>query len=218
VKAAEKIDESVLRDNLLNWLYFDRAQQALKEKKLVEARRLAAKVIELDQRAYLYSQIAEQLIKTTKIDTEARELLEEVLSAAAKAPDTVVKARTLLGVAYLYIKVEPNRSIAVLSDAVKCINHIESPDFSTEYMFRKIEGRAFGSYASLQTPGLNPENGFPEIGKVDFDGALNLAATFADKSLRTMTTLALAEQCLKNLPKPPKPVKSEPKGHQAVDP
>lgn len=133
---------------------------------------------------YLYSKIAEELIKQTRGDTEARELLEEVLSAAAKAPDTEVKARALPGVAYLYTKVEANRSIAVLGDAVKCINHIDSPDFSTDYGQRKIEGRAFGSYATLQTPGFNPENGFREVGKIDFEGALNLAANFVDKPLR----------------------------------
>lgn len=211
MSAAQKIDDVGLRDKILNWLYFERTQKAIKEKNLAEARKLAAKVEELDQRAYLYLKIAEELIKQTKVDTQARELLEEVLNAAAKAPDTEVKARALLGVAYLYTKVEANRSIGVLTDAVKCINHIDSPDFSTDQTGRKIEGKGFGSYATLQTPGFNPENGFREIGKVDFDGALNLAANFSDKPLRAMTMMALAEWCLQNSPQPRKPAKVETK-------
>jgi len=211
VSAAEKLDDSQLRDKLLNWIYFDRTQQALKDKNLPEARRLAAKVIELDQRAYLYLRIADELIKQTKVDTEARGLLEEVLSAAAKAPDTEVKARALLGVAYLYTKVEATRSISVLNDAVKCINRIDAPDFSTDYVHRKIEGREFGSYATMQTPGFKPENSFKEIAKYDFDGALNLAAGFTNRPLRAMTTLALADWCLQNAPAPRKPGKNETK-------
>jgi hypothetical protein len=178
---------------------------AIREKKLEEARKLAGKVAELDQRAYLYSKIAEELIKQTRSDTEARELLEEVLDAAEKAPDTEVKARTLFGVAYLYIRVEPNRSIAVLGEAVNSINHIAAPDFSRDYVQRKLEGQSFASYATMQTPGFNPENGFREIGKFDYEGALNLAANIADKPLRALTTLALAESCLQSSPQPKKP-------------
>jgi hypothetical protein len=211
VNAADKIDDPTLRAQILSWLYFERTQKAIKDKNFPEAKRLASKVVELDQRAYLYSRIAEELIKRTRNDSEARELLEEVLGAAAKAPDTEVKARALLGVAYLYTKIEANRSIAVLGEAVKVINHIDSPDFSSDQVGRKIEGKAFGSYADLQTPGFNPENGFREVGKVDFEGAQNLAANFVDKSLRAMTMMALAEWCLQNSPPPGKPAKVEPR-------
>ncbi len=193
---AAKIDDPALRDKLLNWLYFDRAQQAIKDQKLDVAKKLASKVAELDQRAYLYLKIAEESIKSTKNDADARELLEEVVTAAAKAPDTEVKGRALLGVAYLYTRVDANRTIAVLSDAVKSINHIESPDFSNEDAGRRIEGRGFGAYATMNTPGFSPENGFREIAKYDFDGALYLAGNFRDKALRAMTTLALVDLCL----------------------
>jgi hypothetical protein len=209
VGAADKIDDMGLRAQILSWLYFERTQKAIKDKNFAEARRLAGKVVELDQRAYLFLKIAEELIKRTRSDSEARELLEEVLNAAAKAPDTEVKARALLGVAYLYTKIEANRSIAVLGEAVKVINHIVAPDFSSDHAGRKIEGKAFGSYADLHTPGFNPENGFREVGKVDFEGAQNLAANFVDKPLRAMTMMALAEWCLQNSPPPKKPVKVE---------
>lgn len=208
-----KIADSELRDKLLNWLYFDRTQKAIEERKLDVAKALAAKVIELDQRAYLYSKIAEESIKIIKNDAEARQLLEEVLTAASKAPDTSVKARALLGVAYLYTRIDPNRSIAALNDAVKCINRIEAPDFSSDDAGRRIEGKGFGAYAMMRTPGFSPENGFREIGKYDFDGALYLASNFANKPLRALTTLALVEQCLANQPSPKlkqKPVEPKP--------
>jgi len=203
INTIEKISGQDMRDKLLNWVYFERAQKATAENDLAEAKRLAAKVIELDQRAYLYLKIAEESLKHTKDDTQARELLEDVAVAAAKAPDTVVKARALLGVAYLYTKVEPSRSISILSDAVKSINRIDSPDFSSDDAGRRIEGKSFGAYAMMKTPGFNPENGFRAIAKYDFDGTMYLAGTFANKPLRALTTLALVEDCLKSAPEKP---------------
>ena len=57
--------------------------------------------------------------------------------------------------------------------------------------------------ASQRCPGFNPENTFREIGKIDLDGILNQAAGFSDKLLRSMTTMAVIEECLKpeNRPK-----------------
>ena len=215
LSAMDKIADSTLRQPLLNWLYFDRTQRAIKDQKLDEARRLAAKDEELDQRAWLYSRIAEESIKQSADQTQAREVLDEVVAAAAKAPKTPVTARALLGVAYLYTKIDMNQAIAVMAEAVKCINQIEKPDFSRQGVIRRIEGKGFARYASFVTPGFSPESAFREISKVDFDGMLNQAANFSDKSLRALTTLAVVEQCLKDLtavpkPKPGKPAPAKP--------
>jgi hypothetical protein len=190
-----KISDSAVRAQLLNWLYFDRTLRAIKDQKLREGHDLAAKVDELDQRAYLYSRLAEESLKQNMDQTQAREMLEEVLAAAAKAPATSVTARTLLGTAYLYARIDLNRAIGVLGDAVKVINKLEQPDFP-QYVMRKIEGKTFGSYASFQTPGFSPENAFREISKVDYDGTLNQASNFADRSLRALTIMATVETCL----------------------
>jgi hypothetical protein len=209
LSVVDKISDSAVRAQLLNWLYFNRTEDAIKDQNLNDARRLAAKVDELDQRAYLYFRIAEESLKQNPDQTQAREMLDEVVAAAAKAPATMVTARALLGVVYLYSKIDVNRAIAVMGDAVKCINRLETPDFSRQYVMRKIEGKTFGGYAAVQTPGFSPENAFREVGKLDFDGGLYQASNFADKSLRTLTTLALADLCLQQTPqqKPEKPNK-----------
>lgn len=59
----------------------------------------------------------------------------------------------------------------------------------------KIEGKTFGSFAAVSTPGFSPENAFREMGKLDFDGSLVQATQFTDKSLRALTTLAVIEPC-----------------------
>lgn len=200
----DKISDSSLRQPLLNWLYFDRSQGAIKELKLDEARKLAAKVDELDQRAFLYSRIADEFLKQSAESTEAHQVLEEVFDAASKASNTPVKVRALLSVAYLYTKFDMDRAIAVIGHTVQAINRIENPDFKQQFLNRRIEGKTFARYASFPTPGFTPENAFREISKVDFDSTLNQASNFSDKSLRATMTLAVVEQCLSVQPVKPK--------------
>ena len=201
--AAEKISDATVRRQLLDWFYFARSRSAIKDKQLTEARRRAAKVEELDQRAYLYSQIAEEFLKTSDDQVQARELLDEVIAAAAQAPNTIVTARTLLTAAFLYTKVDMNRAVSVIGDAIKSINRLQSPDFSRSVVIRRIEGKEFGAFATMQTPGFDPENALRELGKIDFDTAFYQVNSFEDKHLRASIMLTLAEQCLE-APRPQK--------------
>src|ERR1044072_2455609 len=195
LSAIDKISEARIRDPLLNWYYYFSAQSLIASKELSEARKLAAKVTELDQRAYLFTRIAEESLKQTEDQAEARDILNEISGAISKAPKTIVTARALLALAYLYAKIDVNRGVEELGNAVRTINALESPDFSQEYVIMKIEGKTFGSFASFSTPGFSPENAFREMGKLDFDGSLIQATTFTDKSLRALTTLAVIEPC-----------------------
>jgi hypothetical protein len=196
VSAAGRITDPTLRQQVLNWIYYSRTQRWIKDKRIDEARRWAAKVEELDQRAYLYAEIAKESLRAIETQSQAREVLDEILSIARKAPNTIVTARTLLAVAYLYTKIDLGRSISVMGDAITCINHLEAPDFSRQSLVRRIEGKNFARYATFQTPGLSPENVFRELGKADFDDALYQASNLSDKSLRALATLALADICL----------------------
>ncbi|HKG60128.1 MAG TPA: hypothetical protein VKB05_10215 [Pyrinomonadaceae bacterium] len=207
ISVIDKISESSIRDSLLNWFYYFRSQALIKEKNFSEARKFASKVTELDQRAYLFTRIAEQSLKVAEDQTEAREMLNEVANTISKAPKTIVSARALLALAHLYAKVDMNRGVEELGNAVRTINALESPDFSRQFVMMKIEGKTFGSYASYSTPGFNPENAFREMGKLDFDGSLLQATNFTDKSLRALTTLAVIEPCLETIraPKTRKP-------------
>jgi hypothetical protein len=213
IKIGDKIDDIGLRQQIVSFVYFTRAQSLIKQHKTDEARGLASKVEELDNRAYLYSAIATEIMKQMKDDSEARVLLEEVATAAGKAPDTEIKVRVLFSVSHLFAGIEPSRSIALLGDAVKAINRIEGKDFSRDFVIKRIEGKSFGSYVTLQMPGFNPENAFREVSRYDFDGTLYQTANFNDKLLRAMTTMAMADLCLQQktrTPKLDKPTKKKP--------
>lgn len=191
----DKISDAGLRTSLLNWFYYFRSQALIAEKNLIEARKLAAKVTELDQRAFLFTQIAEESLKTAEDQTEARQMLNELAGDVGKAPKTVVSARALLALANLYAKIDTNRGVEELGNAVRTINALESPDFSQQFSMIKLEGKTFATYAGFSTPGFNPENAFREMGKLDFDGSLVQATAFTDKSLRALTTLSVIEPC-----------------------
>ena len=191
----DKISDSNVRGPLTNWFYYNRAQALLADKNFVEARRLANKVEELDMRAYLFTKIAEGSLKEAEDQTESRQMLNEIADAITKAPKTINSARALLALAHLYTRLDVNRGVEELGNAVRTINALENPDFTLQFTIIKIEGKTFGFYTSYATPGFNPENAFREMGKVDFDGSLAQAAQLSDKSLRGLTTLSVIEPC-----------------------
>lgn len=208
ITASEKITDLDVQQQLLDWLYFVRAQSAIKAGNLEDAKKLISKVNALDQRAYLFSEIARESLDSIETQAQARLILDEGAAEARKAPNTIVKARTLLAFTYLYIKFDVFRSIEELSRAIDCINHLDAPDFSNEVMIRKIQGKSFGAYATYQTPGFRPENVVRDVAKVDLTGALYQVVTLTDKSLRALTTLSITQVCLERTQKGRKSPKS----------
>jgi hypothetical protein len=202
IQAIDKISDSSLRPQLLEWLYFQRATIAVANKQFDEAERLTAKVEGQEQRAFLHAQIAKGLLG--RDPTHARELLDEAITEAKKAGATVFAARTLLTAANLYAKIDLSRSIEVLAEAVNCINRIEAPDFVSDDQTvkktpkRNVRGGQYGGEYMLRfyMPGLDPESAFREMAKIDFNTSLVQSSSLKDKFQRAMSTLALAEVCL----------------------
>jgi hypothetical protein len=215
---AQKIGESDARRQLSNWLNFKRAQLLVKDGRLDEAKAVADKIDELDHRAILYFEIAREGIKKLEDKKRARELLDEVATAAAKAPNTPVKARTLLGITHLYAAFDALRASEVMADAVKTINTLDDPELSMGFILRRIEGKNFSVYSGYNVPGFNLENSFQELGPRDFDGALMLARNLTDRALRATAILGLSAQCLETTPKPSAPPKQDAPPKKAAKP
>lgn len=214
-KLLDKVSDSKLQSQLRNWFYFRLAQQAIYDGLFDEALRLAAKVEELDHRAYLLFENASAIIKRLSDKARARELLDEVAAAALKAPNTIEKARSLLGVAYLFAKLDPLRASEVMNEAVKTINRLDHPDFTDSSIIRAIEGHLFSMGAAYNMPGINLENAMRELGAKDFDGALWLSKNLEDKAQRATAVLALSTPCLEKPQKQVVPTKPRPKPKKA---
>lgn len=203
VQAIDKITDSELRTQVIEWLYFHRAIAAIETKQFDEAERLTAKVEGYEQRAFLHTEIAKVLLTTRDAQTRAQQRLEDAITAAKKTAVNIYAARALLTASVLYAKIDLSRSIAVLADAINCINRVDNPDFSSDQALEKSferKGRG-GQYEGdyefrFYLPGFDPESAFREMAKTDFDTALSQTTAITDKFQRAMSTLALMERCL----------------------
>lgn len=209
MRAADKISDSNLRGTLVEWLYFSRAKDAATGKHFDEAERLASKVEGREQRAYLHTEIAKGLMNRSETLTHAREVLDEAVTEASKAGMTIYAARTLLTASNLYAKLDLNRSISLLGDAINCVNHLDAPDFSVgdQTLVKEIKRKSNPGGRFLirfYMSGLDPENAFREMAKIDFDDALSQTSAFTDKFTRALTTLVLADVCLQQTQPQPK--------------
>ena len=195
IEAIEKISDSNIRGHLQESIYFRRAIVVINARQFEEAERLVSRVKGHEQRAYLRIEIAKMLP-----DNHASEVLDQAIWEAKEAGATIFAARTLLTASSLYAKIDLSRSIAVLTDAINCINRIENPDFvrddqARENVVQRPGGR--GAYRfRFYMPGLDPQTVIGQMAKIDFDTALSQSNAITDKLQRALSMLALAEVCL----------------------
>ncbi|HEU4434601.1 MAG TPA: hypothetical protein VFR51_14555 [Pyrinomonadaceae bacterium] len=222
VQAVDKITDSDLRGNAFEWLYFHRAVAAIKNKQFDDAEKLIAKVEGHEQRAFLLSEIAGALLTTRDTQTRAQQLLEDAITEAKKTDVNVYSARALLTASALYAKIDLSRAIAVLADAINCLNRIDNPDFRSDPALEKSperkgrEGEYQGEYEfRFYLPGLDPESTFREMAKFNFDTALSQTTAITHKFQRAMSTLALAETCLTQAPRQPPRRRTQPRAQTA---
>lgn len=194
--AADKISDEIVRRQFLDFVYNEKSQQALKEGRPDEAVRLAEKVEPFDQRAVLLLGVAATGLRTSDDRQRAITLLEDVIKAAQRAPDTETKARALLGAAHLYTKFDYLRALDVIGEAVKTVNRLTDPELSLPVIRRRIEGRTHGFYTANNAPGFTLENAFRELSRRDFEGAVSIARNLEDRHLRATAVMALAANCI----------------------
>jgi hypothetical protein len=205
--AVQKIEEVEIRKQVLGWVYFRRGHNAAYAGDLDGARRLAERVEALEARALLFLNIASQGLKRSDDKQRAEELLTAVLDAARKAPDSVSKARALLGVAHLYARFDYLRGLSVMGEAVAAVNKLNNPDLVSASLPMHVLGKNFSTFAGWPMPTFTLEGSFGELGARDFEATLAQANQLADKYLRATAVLALAARCLEDAEKQEKPKK-----------
>lgn len=196
LKAIEKISDADVRKQLLNWVYFLKTQSLITENQLNEAVQMAQKVEEVDQRAFLMTQIAEEGVKKFNDRARATDLLDQAAKTASQAPNTAAKARALMGIAALYSQFDALKAADVMSSAVKAINVLPDADLSYRAIIRRIESKTYSMFASAPAPGFSLESSFREFGKRDFNGALWIAEKLDDRPRRAIAIFSLVSECL----------------------
>ncbi len=201
-KAAEtwldKITEDAPRESAKNYFYFQRSKLASKENRFEDAQKHADKIGKIEFRAVVYFDIAEAKQKNPATRLESLESLTEVYKMAQKSPDTIEKAQVLLGLAYMYEKVDHFNALDALSGAIKTANKLENPNLFTSWSSQQITAKDYQFYTNYDTPGFDINRTFYEISQKDFQGAISQAEGFSDKYLRTLAVLASVKDCEKN--------------------
>ncbi len=201
-KAAEtwldKITEESPRESTKNYFYFQRSKLASKENRFEDAQKYADKIGKIELRAVVYFDIAEAKQKNPATRLESLESLTEVYKMAQKSPDTIEKAQVLLGLAYMYEKVDHFNALDALSGAIKTANKLENPNLFTSWSSQQITAKDYQFYTNYDTPGFDINRTFYEISQKDFQGAISQAEGFSDKYLRTLAVLASVKDCEKN--------------------
>lgn len=206
----DKITDEITREGTLNYFYFQRSKLATKEKRFDEAEKYAMKIIKIEHRAVLFFDIAEAKMKEPMTKLESLDTLLKVYQTATKAPDTVEKAQVLLGLAFMYEKVDHYNALNSLADAIKTANRLENPNLFTNFVSQQIKGKHFTHFSGYSVPGFEIFETFYALSQKDFLNVLTYATNFSDKYLRTLAVLATVKDCEKNH----KPVKVKPKAKQ----
>lgn len=170
--AAQKIEEVEIRRQVLGWVYFRRGQNAVYAGDFDAARRFAERVEALEARALLLLNIASQGLKRSDDKQRAEELLTAVLDAARKSPDSVSKARSLLGVAHLYARFDYLRGLSAMGEAVAAVNKLNDPDLGSASLPMHVQGKNFSTFAGWPMPTFTLESSFGELGARDFEATL----------------------------------------------
>lgn len=199
----EKMKDEPSRLGTIHYFWFLRAKRAIKDQRMEDARRFAARVPELDHRAILIFEIAEAQLKDLNEAASVYQTLNDVSKLARQSEDSIAKARVHLGIAALYEKVNHTFALDELSDALKVINRLEDPDIITNSIRRQVSGKDFSFVSSFAMPGYDMESTFRLLSKTDFDMPLSNARTLNDKYFRTLAVIAIAQNCIdRPRPKP----------------
>ena len=200
----DKIKDEKIRFETTSYFWFLRSKLAIKEKRLDDAEKFAAKVPELDHRALLMFDMAGEQSKNAVDVASLFDTLNRLSKLTRSSENSVAKAQILLGLANMYEKVNHSVALDELGEAIRVTNSLKEPDIFSTTTTRQIFGKGFGYYAVFSTPGYNLEKTFEELSKKDFELSLANAKALDDKYFRTIAVIAVAKNCAKNAKQSPK--------------
>jgi|CXWL01.1.fsa_nt_gi hypothetical protein len=191
-----KIKEEKPRVEVTNYYWFVRAQFAIREKRLAEVEKMAAKIPEVDHRSIVLFDLARIQLDSTNDAGAGFDLINGVSKLTRTAPNSVAKAKILFSLVSFYERVNHSLALDELGEAVRVVNQLEEPDLFQNWIYRQIAGKDFVFMASLSLPGDNFEGMFTELGKKDFESSLANVRSLDDKFLRTVAVIAVAKNCV----------------------
>jgi hypothetical protein len=198
---AQKIEDSVRRAQVGQYVDFELVRLALREKKALNVIQLAAsEQLTHPQRAWAYTQAARLLMDSER--QRGLELLEEAANQARRIePEDPNRARLLIGVATAFFTVDRVRAWEIMGEAVKAANNSEK--FSGEnvelhFPFATKSGLRITSAGGADF-GLSGVLRF--LAADDLYRSIDVAKSFKNDAPRAVAVLAIAGSLLQKVEK-----------------
>lgn len=200
---ADKINSASLRDEVKQFLNYDKAYRAVEADDLNLASELVEKVTAKDQRAILYMKIAVRALKKSD-KSKAIELLHRSRSLVRDPADPKLQAGVLLAAAGVYSQFDPLEASSVMRDAIKAVNHLKEQNQESFAVLLKVnlscgpgDERWYGASEQAETISLNQTLAVIAASELQPEGALSLSNEIDDRVTRIRAQLSVIKAVTK---------------------
>jgi hypothetical protein len=194
-EATDKIDNPLLRENVLQFMNGDRALGAIEAGNLLEALSLSEKVNAKDQRALL-------LVKTAARSAQKGDRLGTVdllnrAQVLVSDSEPELQSATLLAIANIYVRFDPPEAVRVLRMAIRAFNRLNKPNIYPFSLVRRIDLSCPGALRWREANEIADTAGLYETleaiasSSVKPREALLIASEFENKPLRLRSQLSV---------------------------
>lgn len=189
LRVAEKIDDVSLRENVLQFIYYDTAIASARGGEWVQALRNAMLIITPEHRGLLYIKMAHLALRQDDA-IRAAEVLTEADRFADKISDPSTKTTVLLACAAAFAAFDSIRSIEVLRRAVKATNAAKDQNVENFRVLRKVDFNCSGNQGTTWHGNSEIVEQFSlletvaTMAKVDAEGTLETARSIEDPTIR----------------------------------
>ena len=202
-QVADQIDNTSLRENVVQFLNYDVAVAALEAGNLLEASTLAEKVAAKNERALLLVKIANQFL--SKGDKAAAlDLLNRTRSLVTQSDDPELQSDALVAIANVYVHFDPLEAVMVLRDAIKAFNRVKDQNTEAFAVLRRVDmtcGRQpqwHGSKETADTSDLYETFAAIANSEVQAQEALLIASELENKATRLRAQLSIVKAVFKD--------------------
>jgi hypothetical protein len=133
LEIAGRVNTSQMHESLLQFIYFDMTEDAVKNGNLTSAAQFANKVTSKNQKALLYVRIASKALESSS-EVTAVDLLASAHSLIDDGDDSEQRAALFLSAARAYSKFDMLQAVNVTRDAIKALNrrnkYVDGKSFS----------------------------------------------------------------------------------------
>lgn len=186
---------SATKRNLIKpYIEYSVAEQFIKDKLLDKAEQLAQQNNDVGLRSYLYTLLAQALVKNSRDYGRATEILSEAENLSSKL-DNGEKAIALAGIAAVYARYDGTRAVQLLTEVIRTANKVDGFTLDT-HIFRHFEFDGFSYFYELYSGEMTVGRLLGQQARRDFNSTFGEVRGIKSRLFRLQATIALCRGIL----------------------